>query len=232
MNRIDRLVGLLTMLQTSKYVAVESISEKFNISIRTAYRDLRSLGEIGVPLVFESGKGYQIMQEYYLPPLRLSTEEAQALVLISSLSRKYTDRRIAGNIETAMEKIRVALSGRVRETAEQLSEQIRVYVPEGPPDRNNRLDEIRNAIIEKTRLKIEYWDNFEKKTVREIEPIGLTFYSNQWHAIAWCHYRNAYRDFKVLQIKRLGHTGEPFRIKDHLSLNDYIRTLEKISPEH
>jgi predicted DNA-binding transcriptional regulator YafY len=58
MNRIDRLFGILTLLQSRKFVSAEKIGERFNISIRTVYRDVKALCEQGVPVSFEANKGY------------------------------------------------------------------------------------------------------------------------------------------------------------------------------
>ena len=57
MNRIDRLFGMLTLLQSKKYVPAEKIAEKFKISLRTVYRDIRALNESGVPVSLEQYKG-------------------------------------------------------------------------------------------------------------------------------------------------------------------------------
>ena len=58
MNRVDRLMGITTVLQSKKYATAEFIAEKFDISVRTVYRDIKALGEIGVPVSFEPNKGY------------------------------------------------------------------------------------------------------------------------------------------------------------------------------
>lgn len=92
MNRIDRLIAMLTTLQSKKYVTADFIADKYEISIRTVYRDLKALGEIGVPITFEDGRGYSILQGFFLPPVLLTSEEANALVLISSLSEKFADK--------------------------------------------------------------------------------------------------------------------------------------------
>src|SRR4026207_1994638 len=74
MNRVDRLFGILTLLQSKKYVPAEKIADKFNISVRTVYRDVKALIEQGIPVSFEQYKGYFIVQGYFPPPVFFSSE--------------------------------------------------------------------------------------------------------------------------------------------------------------
>ena len=84
MNRIDRLFAILTLLQSKKYVPAEKIADKFRIRVRTVYRDIKALGESGIPISFEQYKGYFVVQGYFLPPVSFSTEEANAFLLMES----------------------------------------------------------------------------------------------------------------------------------------------------
>src|SRR5262249_32631190 len=72
MNRIDRLFNILTLLQSKKYVPAEKIAERFKLSTRTVYRDIKALGESGIPISFEPQRGYFIVQGYFLPPVAFS----------------------------------------------------------------------------------------------------------------------------------------------------------------
>src|SRR6185436_8817904 len=92
MNRIDRLFGMLTMLQSKKYVTAEQLSEQFGISVRTVYRDVKALGESGIPVSFEPHRGYYVVQGYFLPPVAFTMEEANALLLSGSLVSGFTDK--------------------------------------------------------------------------------------------------------------------------------------------
>lgn len=201
------------------------MADKFEISIRTVYRDLKALGEIGVPITFEEGQGYSIVQGFFLPPVSLTSEEANALVLIASLSEKFTDPTTKKHIDNALSKVKAVLRTTDKSKANDLQAQIKIYHPPTPKSPTDFLTEIQNAITNKTQLKIEYVNNAAEPSSREIEPIGLTFYSNQWHLIAWCWKRNAYRDFKVNQIKALVNRQEPFIRQNHIDINDYIQSL-------
>jgi predicted DNA-binding transcriptional regulator YafY len=231
MNRIDRLFGILTLLQARKFVQAETIAEKYCISIRTVYRDIKALGELNIPVSHEPLKGYFILQGYFLPPLSFTSEEANALILMTSLASRFTDRSVTRHGEAALEKIKSVLKQSENEGASQLEKQISIYVPEEETELKGNLNTIQKAIIKKTILEIEYTNNLSIKAIRRIEPIGLTFYTFQWHVIAWCWEREAYRDFKVKMITQLHDLRIPFRRLDHWDMLEYIQSL-KGNAEH
>lgn len=229
MNRIDRLMGIVSYLQAKKYAGVEDIAARYGISQRTVFRDLRAMGEIGVPIAFEPGQGYHIMNGYFLPPVSLSMEEANALALMEPIVQRFADKSIQQHFETALAKIKLVLGKGQREKLEQTQAQTAHYLPEIyhhlMPD-TYYLSPIQNAINNQNILRIEYQNAEDECSVREVEPIGLTFYSLNWHLVAWCHLRQDYRDFRVSRIRNLVPTLMPFRKKDHLSLNDFLKQKE------
>ena len=218
-------MALLTTLQSRKFVKAGDIAAKYEISIRTVYRDIKALNEIGVPVYFEPSKGYGILPGFFLPPVSFTSEEANALVLMVSLSEKFADKTLRKNADKALEKIKSVLRSKERERADFLHSQIRIYKPPTEVEVNDNLTTIQTAILNREILKIEYKNNFNEVSEREIEPIGLTFYSNQWHLIAWCWKREAYRDFKVLQIRQLENKKKSFEKHEHLSIDQYIGLL-------
>lgn len=223
LNRIDRLMGMMTLLQSKKYCTGEQLSDKFEISIRTVYRDIKALSEIGIPVNFEIGKGYFIAQGYFLPPLSLTIEEANALILLNTLADKFTDNSIIKHSRNALTKVKAVLKYADKEKADELSSQINVYISEEEKKQTSWLSVIQNAIIAKTVLQIEYLSNEGKHSKREIEPVGLVFYTNQWHLYAWCRTKKDYRDFKVKMIQHLLDTEKTHSIKKHLQLEEYLK---------
>lgn len=223
MNRIDRLMGMMTLLQSKKYCSGEQLSYKFDISIRTVYRDIRALNEIGIPVGFEIGKGYYIAQGYFLPPLSLSIEEANALILLTTLADKFTDKSISKHSHNALTKIKAVLRHTDKDKADELSSQINVYLPETEKNNSSDLSGIQKAIVNKTVLSLQYTDNEGNNSKREIEPVGLIFYTNQWHLYAWCRTKKAYRDFKVKMISGLIDTEKPHSVTKHRTIEEYIK---------
>ena len=68
MHRIHRLTAILIQLQTKRIVGGKEIAERFGISLRTVYRDIRALEDAGVPIGAEAGLGYFLAPGYHLPP--------------------------------------------------------------------------------------------------------------------------------------------------------------------
>ncbi|MBC7875440.1 MAG: YafY family transcriptional regulator [Ferruginibacter sp.] len=225
MNRIDRLLGILTYLQSKKYVPAEKIAGKFGTSIRTVYRDIKALVELGIPVSFEAPKGYFVVQGYFLPPVSFSSEEANALLLTESLVYGFADKSIQTHYSNALNKVKAVLRSSQKEKLERLTDSIRMQMHPNLMLNSEYLSSLQNAIVAKTVLEIEYKDNKEQLSKRRLEPIGLVFYAFNWHLIGWCHTRKDYRDFKVSRIIRLLDTNMPFTIQVHTELSEYMKSL-------
>jgi predicted DNA-binding transcriptional regulator YafY len=87
------------------------------------------------------------------------------------------------------------------------------------------MTEIQRAVVKKQVLKIDYISNTEEPTTREVEPIGLFYYSSAWHLIAWCRLRNGYRDFRADRIKDLKDASKNFEGRNLLSLQEYFKSM-------
>lgn len=225
MNRIDRLFGILTLLQSRKYISAEKISERFNISIRTVYRDVKALQEQGIPVGFEQPKGYFLVQGYFLPPISFNMDEANALLLVESLVNGFADNSIRTHYTAALTKVKAVLKTSQKEKLENMNQHIRLQIPERLRFNYEYLSLIQNAITEKNIIELEYKNVKDETTKREVEPIGLIFYAFSWHLIAWCHYRNQYRDFNLTRIVCLKNHEKPFLKTEHMPLSNYMSML-------
>jgi predicted DNA-binding transcriptional regulator YafY len=225
MNRIDRLLGILTLLQSKKYVPAEKIADKFSISIRTVYRDVKALVELGIPVSFEPAKGYFVVQGYFLPPVSFSSEEANALLLSESLVYGFADKSIQKHYSTALNKVKAVLRSSQKEKLDILNDSIHMQMHPNLTLKFDHLSLLQHAISSRIIIEIEYKDNKEQVTRRQLEPIGLIFYAFNWHLIGWCHTRKDYRDFKVARITKLTDTGHPFKKAKHIEVKEYMKQL-------
>lgn len=227
MPRLDRLTAILIHLQTKRVVKAQELADRFNVSLRTIYRDVRSLEEAGVPIGAEAGVGY-FLEDYHLPPVMFSNAEASALLFGAKLVDQYTDGAVRNAFESALYKIKSVLKRGEKEHLDDLSGQIAVQrsAASVSPSDDTILSTIQAAIVARHRLRLVYQRQYaESDTEREIEPIGLLHYGMGWHLIAWCHLRQAYRDFRTDRIGRLTDTGQSFPARDRLSLSEYLDTL-------
>ena len=235
MNRIDRLTAILIQLQTKRIVKAEEISDRFEISLRTVYRDVKALMEAGVPIGSEAGKGYFIVDGFHLPPIMFNTEEASAMLLASKLVEKMTDHSIRKAFESALMKIKAVLNDSEKDRLESLYSHIEIHKStreEKPDFPNHFLTEIQKAVVQKEVLRIHYVTGYEEKaTEREIEPIGLYHYSSAWHLIGWCRLRNDYRDFRADRIKELYNTAKKFDNRNLLSIQEYVSQVVKTNSD-
>ncbi|MFB9863517.1 helix-turn-helix transcriptional regulator [Rufibacter immobilis] len=225
MNRVDRLFGILTLLQSKKYVTAEKIAEAFGISVRTVYRDVKALGEQGVPVGFEPHKGYFVVQGYFLPPVSFTSEEANALLLMEAMVFGFTDKSIHTHYASALSKVKAVLRTTQKEKLDFLNNHIKLQMPACFNNDYEYLALIQEAIINTSILEIGYKNKNEEVSKRQLEPIGLIFYAFSWHLIGWCHHRQDYRDFKVSRILTIKNTGLPFLKTDHMAINDYMQHL-------
>lgn len=221
MNRVDRLFGIVTLLQSRKYVSAERISEKFEISVRTVYRDIKAIGEAGIPVSFEPNKGYFIVPGYFTPPVSFTLDEANALLLSQSLIEGFGDRSIQATFDNALTKIKAVLKQVDKEKIALLDQSIKLQLPHRLNNTFDCLAEIQQAITEQKQVRISYLSLKQELLERTVEPIGLVFYAFSWHLIGYCQLRKDYRDFKIDRIQEFCQTMNPFEVSKHISLSEY-----------
>jgi predicted DNA-binding transcriptional regulator YafY len=232
MNRTDRLNAILIQLQSKRIVRAHEIAERFDISLRTVYRDIRALEEAGVPIGAEAGLGYYLMDNYHLPPVMFTNAEASALLFGEKLIEKMSDEKIKKEFRSALFKIKAILKPGEKDHLEKLHDRIAVYNMSTMSERFNHLylEEIQHALVNKQVLEIQYESKYaEEALCRKVEPIGLCNYSSRWHLFAWCQMRQDYRDFRLDRIISLRPSSEFFKGKKHLSIGEYMQQVNPIS---
>ena len=227
MNRIDRISAILIQLQSRRVVKAGDIASRFNISLRTVYRDIKTLEEAGVPLIGEAGVGYALVEGYRLPPVMFTKEEATAFITAEKFVEKLTDAAIGDHYRSAMYKVRAILKSTEKDMLEDIDQNIAVLKGRSRQNtlKTDSLQTIINSIANKELLAITYFAHHSQElTQRTVEPVGVFYMEGYWHLIAFCHIRNDYRDFRVDRIRSLTVTGQTF-VNRHPTLKEYIAQM-------
>jgi len=236
MNRIDRLTAILIQLQTKRVVKAEEIANRFEISLRTVYRDVKALMEAGVPIGSEAGKGYFIVDGFHLPPVMFTQDEASAMLLAGKLVDKMADKSVRAAFESSLHKIKSVLNEAERDHLENLDQHVEVFLRSRYEYRDKEefpdhfLTEIQRAVAKHEVLKLSYSNAVNETTEREVEPVGIYYYSLSWHLIAWCRMRKTYRNFRSDRIRSLVNTGQKFEPRSTLSLEEYFKSEFESNP--
>ncbi|MDC8001131.1 YafY family protein [Aequorivita todarodis] len=230
LNRFDRIVAILIQLQSKKIVKAQELADRFDVSLRTIYRDIRSLESSGVPIISEAGVGYSIMDGYRLPPVMFTREEASSFVAAEKLMQKFTDKTFGAYYESAMFKVKSVLRGKEKDWIDALQSQIIINPAETLFNENipNALEILFESIAEKRQVYVKYQSlEAEKPSERYLEPVNI-FHENQyWYILAYCHFRKDYRQFRTDRLLQIQRTALPFKL-EHGTLDDF-RKKEKES---
>jgi predicted DNA-binding transcriptional regulator YafY len=230
MNRINRLTAILVQLQSKRVVKAQEIADKFKLSLRTVYRDIKALDEAGVPILGEAGVGYSIMEGYRLPPVMFTKEEATAFLTAEKLVEKLTDESTKKNYGAAMLKVKAVLRLTEKDYLEDMEQHIEVienqYVPKRTND-TNHLQQVLQSIAQKNILHLDYFANHNQQhSKRDIEPVGIYYLGENWYMVGYCRLRKDYRTFKFGSINKLTVTEECFE-NQHPSLKSFLHKVSK-----
>jgi predicted DNA-binding transcriptional regulator YafY len=225
MNRVDRLLALILHLQARRVVTADDLARHFELSVRTIYRDLAALAEIGVPISAEAGVGYTLLKGYHLPPVNFTSEEANALITGGMLVGQFTDSSVSAQMRSALAKVRAILPRDHQERLSRLERRMAMTAnPQTPIQADLCL--LQQALAERRVLQFQYQAAGKlESTARTVHPLGLIHYLGRWHLIAWCRSRQDYRDFRTDRMSQVAPTRQTFEPPPDFSAADYLRTM-------
>lgn len=199
-NRLFRI--LYYILQKGKVTANE-LADKFEVSVRTIYRDIDSISSAGIPIYALQGKGggIEIAEDFILSKSLLSEHEKQQI--ISAL--QGLDNTTKQHENELLTKLSALF--KMKNTS-----WIEVDFNNW---QNNKMYErtfncIKSAILSKNIVSFTYFSSNEKETSRRVKPVRLLFKSQDWYLYAFCLLRNDFRYFKLSRIKNLEIHAEKF----------------------
>lgn len=200
-KRLSRLTAILTQLQAKRIVTASSLAAMFKVSVRTIYRDIKTLEKSGVPIYTEEGKGFSILEGYRIPPVMFTEREAFALITANQIIKSQKDSSFRHEFSNAIDKIKSVLKNFSKEKIEYV--EANIYVGKNYEDQisSHSLMDIQMAIAMQQVISIQYKSENQKVSKRVLEPY-LIYYGNidNWVVCGWCTLRNDFRSFRLNRI--------------------------------
>jgi predicted DNA-binding transcriptional regulator YafY len=199
-SRTTRLLSLLQELRRrSRPVTAAVLASELGVSERTLYRDIAELTVQGAPIYGEAGIGYVLRPGLFLPPLMLSEDETEAIVLGLRYVGQRGDESLGRAAADALAKIEAVLSPAAQEALRNPT-----LLP-GPPGKGFPANAVplgilRAAIRAQAKLRIDYADAGGTRTGRVVWPLALGLMNEARVLVAWCEWRQDYRHFRTDRI--------------------------------
>jgi predicted DNA-binding transcriptional regulator YafY len=209
-QRAERLLDMIQSLRRRRRpVTAETLAAELNVSVRTVYRDIGALVRQGVPVRGEAGIGYVLDAGFDLPPLMLSPDEIEAVLVGMRWLTERADPTLARAAEDVVSKVAAVLPSHLKPILLDGALFAASYPGDLPVDRVD-IGPVRAAIRNGRKLSIHYSDESGQATQRQIWPIGMTFYERVRVVIAWCELRQAFRHFRTDRITELAALEERY----------------------
>lgn len=228
MNRIDRISALLIMLQSSSSVKIKQITDRFTITPRTVYRDIKTLEEAGIPITGDSRTGFSLVEGFKLPPLMFTEKEAFSFLAAEKLVDRFSDAGFKEGYKSGIEKIKSVMRLADIKTMDNFYHSVSSLDLQfkNPTDSLNILPVLMSEISRQKKIDISYF-SYQKHevSIRRIDPIGIFFSMSNWYLIAFCNIKEDYRTFRVSRIQEVIKTDEGFTL-DHPPLNSLLKSFK------
>lgn len=199
-NRLFRI--LYYILEKGKVTANE-LADKFEVSVRTIYRDIDSISSAGIPIYALQGKGggIEIAEDFVLSKSLLSENEKQQIMsALQGLDNTTIQRE--NELLTKLSALFKMKNTSWIEVDFNNWQNNKMY--------EKTFDDIKSAILSKNIISFTYFSSNEKETDRSVKPVRLLFKSQDWYLYALCLLRNDFRYFKLSRIKNLEIHTEKF----------------------
>ena len=221
MRRADRLFQIVQLIRGRRLTTAQWLAVRLEVSERTVYRDIAQLQHQGVPIEGEAGVGYRLGQGFELPPLIFTTQEAQALVVMTRLAQQWLDPALAQATEMALSRV-LSVLGPAQRTAAQ---HIPVYSPPWglSTEQQSQLQHWREATQGAHKLQLSYRDAQAQESTRTVWPLGCFYWGKVWTLVAWCEKRGDFRSFRLDRVCQLIRSDARFELRDGQRLLDYLR---------
>lgn len=202
---INRLLSIIYILMNKGTVTAGELAKRFEVSVRTIYRDIDALSMAGIPVYATKGRGggISLTEQFVLDKMLVSKKEQQQ-ILAALASLKETGAH-------EEDEILSKLGDFFKEKPENW---VAIDFSDWSGRRKELFNQIREAILNRRVLQFDYYGQHGEMSNRCVEPIQLLFKEYTWYVRAFCRTKQAMRLFKVLRMKRVVVLDEAFDLRE------------------
>jgi len=199
----SRLFKIVYYLLDKGQATAPELAEKFEVSVRTIYRDIDALSGAGIPIYAEAGRngGIHLMKDFVLDKAVLSKEEKQEILAalqsinITKNSSSQTLQKLSAIFQLHSENwLEVDFSGWGNKDFD-----------------NEKFELLKSAVVNCTNIKISYADSYEVISERIVQTLKLVYKSKAWYLKAFCTEKQDWRIFKLNRILDIEILNEHFK---------------------
>lgn len=213
--KIDRMLTIIVMLLNRNRISAKELAEKFEISVRTVYRDIDTINMAGIPIISHPGNngGFGIMENYKLDHQLLTLNNmCSMLSALKGVNSTLEDIELESSIEKLRNLIPQDKAHHVNLHMEQII--INMLPWRHTPKQKQRVKIIQSAITQSQLVSITYRNNASETSTRQIEPMSLIFKGYTWYLFAYCQLKTDFRVFRISRIIDLQVQDERFKRRE------------------
>jgi len=201
--QINRLFSIVYILLDKKTITAKELAERFEVSVRTIYRDVETLSIAGIPIYTNKGKGggISLIENFVLNKSVLSEKEQNEILMsLQSLNAtKFLD------VEPVLKRLSTIFN---RESTNWIDVDFSQW---GSDEKEKeKFNILKTAILSKSNVSFDYFSSYGEKTLRTVEPLKLVFKGQGWYLYGFCRLKCEFRIFKITRIKTLNLLDEAF----------------------
>lgn len=206
MSRSIRLLNLLQLLREYRYpVTALVLAERLQISQRSVYRDIETLRDQGVNIDAAAGLGFQLKEDFLLPPMTLNETEIEAIFLALNWLNDIPDQALKSASKAVLAKLNAVLPEHCQHLLEQTTlRSITAWLPVN----EMLVEQVRLAIRQQVKITVDYADEQQRISSRVLWPFALGYFNDRIVLAAWCELRDGFRHFRIDRIQQLSLSQE------------------------
>lgn len=233
-DRVNRLLQLITLLQTRTGWDARSLARELEVSTRTLFRDLNTLEDAGIPCRSKDGGDYRIQRGFFLPPVSLSAPEVLGLMQLTRFVGHHRERPFHAHALSALYKLITTVPEPLRATCGQMLSHISIE-PDPKLDTDTEqvfFTQLQQAVDLRKACKVVYTAvNGEGTTVFELEPYILHHINRAWYVLGRTDAHDEVRMLKLIRIKELTLLTRRFDKPGTYKVSDKLGSAWKLIPE-